>query len=135
MFLGLAIGYVGVNLLQSFLSKDAMTVYPSVDWHRRPEVAAVVVVVFLFLEYVVFVLLVRLTNRKLKRRFRLDLPVEVAEEIEAVPAQPMTALPILDQEISVTQHSEISMGDQPMKPMHSDLSPVKSKPPKASAKK
>ena len=50
IFVFLSVGYLGVNLLQSFRSKDKSAIYPCLDWHRRPDIAAVVVVAFLALE-------------------------------------------------------------------------------------
>ena len=72
LFFALSVGYLGVNLLQSFLSKDKSAIYPCLDWHRRPDVAAGVVVAFILLEFFVFWILVRLTNIKLKKSFLLQ---------------------------------------------------------------
>jgi len=72
LFITLSIGYLGVNLLQSFLSKDKSAIYPCLDWHRRPDIASVVVIAFLILEFFIFWLLIRLTNIKLKKNFYIE---------------------------------------------------------------
>jgi len=65
----LSIGYIGVNLLQSFFSKDSRTLYPCLDWHRRPDIAAVVAIVLLIVQFGVFALLRWLSNQKIKNNF------------------------------------------------------------------
>lgn len=73
IFLALSIGYLGVNLLQSFLSKEKSAIYPCLDWHRRPDIASAVVIAFLIVEFLVFWLLTKLTSIKLARNFKLDI--------------------------------------------------------------
>lgn len=83
LWLILVICYVGVNLLQTFTKKIKDSIYPCVDWHRRPELAGVLVFVFLGLTYIVYIQIVRITNRKLQKSFRLDLTgkPEVTQQI------------------------------------------------------
>jgi hypothetical protein len=82
IFVSLSIGYLGVNLLQSFLSKDKSAIYPCLDWHRRPDIASAVVVAFLIVECLVFWLLIKLTSIKLARNFKIDIVLTLSDKTQ-----------------------------------------------------
>ena len=121
LFLVLSLGYLGINLLQSFFSKDSRTIYACLDWHRRPDIAAAVVAAFIVLELLIYVGIFKLTDRKLSKHFRIITNSSKADQVKpqtAVPLDPENAAKNseLDESDEVSVKRQDTLTDSPMKP-------------------